>query len=83
MPPSQALPTDIALDTQSQTDGPHRLLIRAQDEDGRKGVEEIPFVVHNRPGIVVSGLRPHSIRRGALRLARRSQCGCGLYRCSS
>ena len=63
----QALPTDIALDTQSLTDGAHRLLIRARGQDGREGVEEIPFVVQNGPGIVVSGLRPNSTRRGTVR----------------
>ena len=63
----QALPTDIALDTQGLTDGAHRLLIRAEGQDGREGVEEIPFVVQNGPGIVVSGLRPNSTRRGTVR----------------
>ena len=58
------LPTDIVLDTRAIDDGPHRLLIRAQDHRGREGVEEIPFRVHNGPGIVISGLSPHSTRRG-------------------
>jgi hypothetical protein len=31
-------------------------------------VEEIPFVVRNGPGIIVSGLRPNSIRSGTVRL---------------
>ena len=61
------LPTDIALDTLSLTDGAHRLVIRAEGGDGREGIEEIPFVVHNGPGILVSGLRPNSIRRGTVR----------------
>jgi hypothetical protein len=61
------LPADIALDTLSLTDGTHRLVIRAEGQDGREGVEEIPFAVHNGPGIVVSGLRPNSIRRGTVR----------------
>ena len=60
----QELPTDVSLDTGSLEDGPHRLTIRAQDQNGREGVEEIPFQVHNGPGIVVSGLQPNSIRRG-------------------
>ncbi len=49
-------------------DGPHRLMIRAQGQNGREGVEEIPFEVHNGPGIVVSGLRPEfdTQRQGAL-----------------
>jgi hypothetical protein len=61
------LPTDIALDTLSLTDGAHRLLIHAEGQNGRKGVEEIPFVVQNGPGISVSGLRPHSVRSGTVR----------------
>jgi hypothetical protein len=61
------LPTDIALDTLSLTDGAHRLVIRAQGQNGRVGVEEIPFVVQNGPGINVSGLRPHSTRSGTVR----------------
>jgi hypothetical protein len=63
----EALPTDIVLETEGLTDGAHRLLIRAQGEDGREGVETIPFVVRNGPGIVVSGLRPNSTRRGTVR----------------
>jgi hypothetical protein len=61
------LPTDIALDTRSLTDGVHRMVIRAQGQNGREGVEEISFVVQNGPGISVSGLRPHSIRSGTVR----------------
>ena len=60
------LPAEVDLDTRSLEDGPHRLVIRAQDQDGREGIEEIPFRVHNGPGIVVSGLRPNSIRRGSV-----------------
>ena len=36
----QALPTDVTLDTRSLADGPHRLLIRAQGQSGREGIEE-------------------------------------------
>jgi hypothetical protein len=61
------LPTDIELDTLSLTDGAHRLVIRARGVDGREGIEEIPFVVHNGPGIVVSGLQRNSTRRGTVR----------------
>ena len=61
------LPADVTLDTRSIEDGPHRLLIRAQGQNGREGIEEIPFEVHNGPGIIVSGLRPHSTRRGKVR----------------
>jgi len=60
----QKLPTDVSLDTRTLEDGPHRLTIRAQDENGREGVEEILFQVQNGPGIVVSGLQPNSTRRG-------------------
>jgi hypothetical protein len=61
------LPAEVSLDTTSLADGPHRLVIFARGESGREGVEEIPFVVHNGPGIVISGLRPNSIRRGKVR----------------
>jgi hypothetical protein len=63
----QELPTDVVLDTQNLPDGPHRLVIRARGQGGREGVEELPFHVNNGPGIIVSGLRPHSIRRGEIR----------------
>lgn len=63
----QELPTDVVLDTQHLADGPHRLVIRARGQGGREGVEELPFHVHNGPGIIVSGLRPHSTRRGEIR----------------
>ena len=64
---NQELPTDVSLDTRTLEDGSHRLTIRAQDQSGREGVEEIPFQVHNGPGIVVSGLQPNSTRRGRVR----------------
>lgn len=64
----QELRTEVALDTTSLADGPHRLTIRTRGESGREGVKEIPFVVHNGPGIIVSGLRPHSIHHGEVRL---------------
>lgn len=63
----QALPTDVTLDTRILEDGPHRLTVRALGESGREGIEEIPFRVHNGPGIVISGLEPHSTRRGPVR----------------
>ena len=62
------LPTALTLDTRKLTDGPHRLIIRAADQSGAEGVEEIPFHVQNGPGITVSGLRPHSTRRGDVHL---------------
>lgn len=61
------LPADIALDTLRLTDGAHRVVIRAEGRNGRGGVQEIPFVVQNGPGISVSGLRPNSIRSGTVR----------------
>jgi hypothetical protein len=60
------MPTDVELDTLHLKDGAHRVVIRAQDQNGREGVHEIPFVVQNGPGIRVSGLRPHSVRSGSL-----------------
>ena len=61
------LPTDVILDTCGMEDGPHRLTIRAQDQTGREGIEEIPFRVQNGPGIIVSGLDRHATRRGNVR----------------
>lgn len=62
------LPTQLSLDTRTLEDGPHRLTIRAEDQSGAEGIEEIPFNVQNGPGITVSGLRPGSTRRGTLNL---------------
>jgi hypothetical protein len=64
----EPLPTNVRIDTLDLTDGPHRLIVRAHDETGREGYEEVPFSVHNGPGIVLSGLRPNAIRRGEIRL---------------
>lgn len=64
----EELPTRLTLDTRKLADGPHRLIIRAEDQNGAEGVEEIPFHVQNGPGILVSGLRPGSTRRGELHL---------------
>ena len=61
------LPTDVALDTLSLADGPHRVVIRAAGRNGRVGVQEIPFMVQNGPGISVSGLRANSVRSGTVR----------------
>jgi hypothetical protein len=63
----QGLPIDVSLDARTVEDGAHRLTIRAQAQSGPEGIEEIPFHAHNGPGIVVSGLRPNSTRRGRVR----------------
>jgi hypothetical protein len=62
------LPTSLKLDTRELSDGPHRLIIRAEDQQGVEGIEEIPFHVQNGPGTMVGGLRPGSTRRGTLNL---------------
>jgi hypothetical protein len=65
----QALPaTGVRFDTTGLSDGPHRLIVRARDAEGLEGYEEIPFKVRNGPGVVVSGLAPHSTRRGMVSL---------------
>ena len=64
----QALPADVQFDTATLADGPHRLIVRARDASGREGYEEIPFNVHNGPGVVVSGLAPHTTRHGTVSL---------------
>ncbi len=63
----QELPAEVSLDTSDLEDGAHRLSIRVQGKSGSEGVEEIPFHVHNGPGIIVSGLRSNSTRRGTVR----------------
>jgi hypothetical protein len=60
----QELPADVSLDTRTLEDGSHRLTIRAQGQSGPESVEEIAFQVHNGPGIVISGLRSNTTRRG-------------------
>lgn len=62
----QPLPASVELDTTQLPDGPHRLIVRARDRSGREGYEEIPFFVHNGPGVVVSGLKSNSTRRGTV-----------------
>jgi hypothetical protein len=64
----QELPTRLALDTRRLPDGPHRLIIRAEDQHGVEGIEEIPFHVQNGPGIMVGGLRPGATKRGTVHL---------------
>jgi hypothetical protein len=65
----QALPANVQLDTATLSDGPHRLIVRARDWRGREGHEEIPFNVHNGPGVVISGLSPNTTRRGVVSLS--------------
>jgi len=62
----ELLPASVRIDTLGLDDGPHRLVVRARDETGREGYEEVPFSVHNGPGIVLSGLRANSTRRGEI-----------------
>lgn len=62
------LPTELNLDTRKLSDGPHRLIVRAADQSGVEGVEEIPFHVQNGPGIMIGGLRPGSTKRGVINL---------------
>lgn len=62
------LPTQLELDTRQLADGPHRLIVRAEDQNGIEGVEEIPFHVQNGPGIMVTGLKPGSTQSGMLQL---------------
>ncbi|HEX5961130.1 MAG TPA: cytochrome C [Rhodanobacteraceae bacterium] len=64
----EEIPSEYTLDTRKLPDGPHRLIVRAEDHSGNEGVEEIPFHVQNGPGIRVSGLRPGSTRRGTVHM---------------
>jgi hypothetical protein len=64
-----SLPVDLSLDTSRLKDGPHRIVVKARDGSGREGLEEIPFNVHNGPGVVISGLRPNTTRRGTVQVS--------------
>jgi mono/diheme cytochrome c family protein len=61
-------PATLELDTEGLADGPHRLRVRAIDDSGTVGVEEIPFTVRNGPGIAVVGLADGDTVRGRIPL---------------
>lgn len=61
-------PATFELDTEGLADGPHRLRVRAIEDPGPVGVEEIPFTVRNGPGIAVVGLSDGDTVRGRLPL---------------
>jgi mono/diheme cytochrome c family protein len=61
-------PAQFELDTTQLADGRHRVRLRAIDDDGLVGVEEIPFTVRNGPGIDVVGLSADDAVRGRLPL---------------
>lgn len=57
-------PATFELDTTQLSDGRHRLWVQAIDDNGTVGVEEIPFIVRNGPGIDVVGLSAEEAVRG-------------------
>ena len=59
-------PATFELDTTQLADGRHLVRVRAIDDDGSVGVEEIPFTVRNGPGIDVVGLSGDEAVRGRL-----------------
>src|SRR5215475_4540188 len=61
-------PATLELDTEGLADGPHRLRVRAIDDAGTVGVEEIPFTVRNGPGIAIVGLSDGDTIRGRVPL---------------
>jgi len=61
-------PATLSLDTEGLADGPHRLRIRAIEDSGTVGVEEIAFTVRNGPGIAVVGLANKDTVRGRIPL---------------
>src|SRR5262249_54091847 len=68
--PRQTLepPATLELDTERLTDGPHRLRVHAIEDSGTVGVEEIPFIIRNGPGIAVVGLSDGDTVRGRIPL---------------
>jgi len=61
-------PATFDLDTEGLSDGAHRLRVRAIDDSGMVGVEEIPFTVRNGPGIAIVGLSDGDTVRGRIPL---------------
>src|SRR5215475_5277809 len=61
-------PATLELDTEGLADGPHRLRVRAIEDSGTVGVEEIPFTVRNGPGIAVVGLSDGDMVQGRIPL---------------
>src|SRR5215510_6440720 len=61
-------PGTLELDTEGLADGPHRLRVRAIEDSGTVGVEEIPFTVRNGPGIAVVGLSDGDMVQGRIPL---------------
>ena len=57
-------PGNFDLDTTGLSDGPHTLIVRADDPDGPPGLERIPFTVRNGPGIAIFGIREGEMLRG-------------------
>jgi hypothetical protein len=60
-------PAEVALDTKSLADGEHRLRIEAQDATGQIGTRRLEFLVHNGPGITLSGLQDGAVVHGVLK----------------
>jgi len=63
-----APPASFELDTTNLDDGPHVLRVRAVDDGGSVGIEEIPFTVRNGPGIALVGLAEGESVRGRVSL---------------
>jgi len=61
-------PGELELETRDLADGSHVLRVRATGGEGSAGVEEIPFVVRNGPGIAVVGLRKQEVVQGRVPL---------------
>ncbi|HKC49900.1 MAG TPA: cytochrome c [Myxococcota bacterium] len=57
-------PGTFEIDTTTLADGPHTLVVRAQQPGGAPGVERIPFIVRNGPGIAIFGIRENETLRG-------------------
>ncbi len=68
-------PAPFDLDTTNLTDGRHVLRLRAFEDDGSVGVQEIPFTVRNGPGIVVVGLAEDEVVEGRVPLLVNAYAG--------
>ena len=68
-------PAPFDLDTTNLADGRHVLRLRAFEDDGSVGVQEIPFTVRNGPGIVVVGLAEDEVVQGRIPLLVNAYAG--------
>lgn len=61
-------PAKFELDTTILDDGEHKLTVIANNEDGKKSIKNIKFIVRNGPGIAIQGLKENDTVDGKVSL---------------